>query len=312
MSYDVVVDTMLSTVTTSEEVDAGPDGCTRLLGLINDYEDHRWRYQRFQDFVWNNIAQTSLSARERASLADGAMSHLRRSAMNLRLTDNEKDLGRGSEIAEIVLYAVMRRQYQALPVVPKIFYKQNKNDNAKGADSVHIVIAEYQDDFTLWLGESKFYSDIGDARLDKVVASVADLLTTEKIKKENSIIVGLSDLEELVPSVTLRQKILASLADDRSIDTIKPRLHVPILLLHECAITSKATHLSNEYLEAVRTQFQSRAVEYFKRQADKIGMVPGYKDIHFHFIVFPVPNKARIVEEFMAVAYALKGGGPRC
>lgn len=309
MSYDVVVDAVLTTLAASGEADAGSDERKRLLGLVNDYEDQCWRYQRFQDFVWNNIAQTSLSARERASMADGAMSHLRRSAMNLRLTDNEKDPGRGSEIAEIVLYAVMRQHYHALPVVPKIFYKQNKNDNAKGADSVHIVLAQNQDDFTLWLGESKFYSDIGDARLDKVVASVADLLTTDKIKKENSIIVGLSDLEELVADAALRAKIRAALADDRSIDNLKPRLHVPILLLHECGITSKASQLSKAYLDAVRDQFQARAAEYFRRQGDKIGVLPGYQDIHFHFIVFPVPDKARIVKDFMAVAQMMKGGG---
>ncbi|WP_457825501.1 HamA C-terminal domain-containing protein, partial [Staphylococcus aureus] len=88
--------------------------------------------------------------------------------------------------------------YKALPVVPKIYYKQNRNDNAKGADSVHIVIADDGADFSLWLGESKFYSDIGDARLDKVVQSVLEMLNSEKIRKENSIIMGLTDLGDLI------------------------------------------------------------------------------------------------------------------
>ena len=46
----------------------------------------------------------------------------------------------GSELAEILLYGIMHHHYKALPVVPKIFNKQNSNDNAKGADSVHIVL----------------------------------------------------------------------------------------------------------------------------------------------------------------------------
>lgn len=79
---------------------------------------------------------------------------LTESVKNLRLVDT--DNGQGSEIAEIVLYGIMRYYYGALPVVPKIF----ANDNAKGADSVHIVLDD-KGDFTLWLGEAKFYSNSG-------------------------------------------------------------------------------------------------------------------------------------------------------
>ncbi|MGY8685369.1 Hachiman antiphage defense system protein HamA [Bradyrhizobium sp. UFLA05-153] len=68
------------------------------------------------------------------------------------------------------------------PVVTKIFYKQNDQDNAKGADSVHIVVNG--DDFTLWFGEAKFYNSIADARLDAVVTSVLNSLSTDKLKKE--------------------------------------------------------------------------------------------------------------------------------
>ena len=38
-------------------------------------------------------------------------------------------------------------------------FKQNNQDNAKGADSVHIVI-ENENNFSLWLGEAKFYTNI--------------------------------------------------------------------------------------------------------------------------------------------------------
>lgn len=65
----------------------------------------------------------------------------------------------------------MKDHYSALPIVPKIFYKQNKKDEAKGSDSVHIVI-ESRDSFSLWFGESKFYNSIENARLDKIISSV--------------------------------------------------------------------------------------------------------------------------------------------
>lgn len=107
----------------------------------------------------DNIAQTGLSAEDRDNLyCESPYTTLTESVKNLRLVDT--DNGQGSEIAEIVLYGIMRYYYGALPVVPKIFYKQNANDNAKGADSVHIVLDD-RGDFTLWLGEAKFYCNSG-------------------------------------------------------------------------------------------------------------------------------------------------------
>jgi hypothetical protein len=308
MNFDIVIDTALATVGAAEEGRSSPiDERKRILAFANDFEDKQWRHGHFNQFIWNNISETALSARERASLADSAFTSLQRSAMNLRLTDAETDPGRGSEIAEIAMYAVMKHHFHALPVVPKIFYKQNKNDYAKGADSVHIVIASSGDDFTLWFGESKFYKDIKDARLDKVVESVSEMLATDKIKKENSIVVGLTDLNELITNDTLRQKLRAALDASRSIDKLKPILHVPILLLHECPLTASATDYDDVYISNLKAQVSDRAAEYFKRQAAKLGHLAGYDKINFHLIVFPVPNKATIVNSFIATANALKG-----
>ena len=88
------------------------------------------------------------------------LSSLRKVAKNLRISN---DTGKGSELAEILLYGVMKHHYKTLPVVPKIFYKQNCQDNVKGADSAHIVL-EDDGSFSLWYGESKFYVDLLGAK----------------------------------------------------------------------------------------------------------------------------------------------------
>ena len=116
-----------------------PIGNKNLLSLINDFEEGSWYYERFHDFVLDNIIETSLSAKERLTLINQDHTRLKRAAKNLRLTDSKDDKSQGSELAEIVLYGILKYRYKALPVVPKIFYKQNSRDNAKGADSVHIV-----------------------------------------------------------------------------------------------------------------------------------------------------------------------------
>lgn len=278
-----------------------------VLSLANDFEDTKWREEKFVNFVWDNIALTALSVQEREKLAERDFTKLRASAKNLRLTDNPHDVGEGSELAEIVLYGIMHHHYKALPVVPKIFYKQNTQDNAKGADSVHIVL-DTANDFSLWFGEAKFYNSIEDARLPAIVKSVGNSLRTDKLKKENTIITGTSELDNLVKDAHLATRIKAALSGEVSMDSIKPRINVPILLLHECSITASASALTPAYRAALIQSHKVRAAAYFERQiktlAHKVNL---YDQVKFHIILFPVPNRETLIKRFSADAKHLKG-----
>ena len=142
----------------------------------------------------------------------------------LQLIYERTDISKGSELAEVVLYGIMKDYYKALPVVPKIFYKQNSQDNAKGADSVHIVVTD--NDFSIWFGEAKFYNNIENARLDSIVVSVGNSLATDKLRKENAIITNVSDLDLLEIDSSLKEEIKSTLSPKNSIDDIKPRIHI--------------------------------------------------------------------------------------
>lgn len=279
-----------------------------VLSMVNDFEDAKWRREKFENFVWDNIALTALSAQEREKLAGKSASTLRAAAKNLRLTDKEGDKGKGSELAEIVLYGIMHHHYKALPVVPKIFYKQNTQDNAKGADSVHIVL-EGDDSFSLWFGEAKFYNSIENARLASIVESVGNSLITEKLKKENCIITNMADVDRLVENKELVAKIKFTLSRDNSMDNIKPILHIPILLLHQCSITAESKEMNNQYRGKLREYHLDRAAAYFKRQIEDLSdKVAKYSSIKFHIILFPVPDRQELIDRFSnAVAYH-KGG----
>ncbi|WP_245725274.1 HamA C-terminal domain-containing protein [Paenimyroides marinum] len=269
--------------------------------MINNFEDKEWRYNHFQNFIWDNIAETSLSHKERESLVNNHHSLLTYAAKNLRLSDKSGDISKGSEIAEIILYAIMKHHFKALPVVPKIFYKQNAQDNAKGADSVHIII-ENGNDFSIWFGEAKFYNSIEDARLAEIITSVENSLLTDKLKKENSIITNVSDIDSLIGDEKLRNEIKTSLSPRESIDLIKPKLHIPILLLHECEITQKQTSLSDDYKIEMINYHKNRAEAFFSKQINKLGAIPHYSEIKFHLVLFPVPLKKTIVDRFISIA----------
>lgn len=269
-----------------------------VLSLVNDFEDGCWRYSKFQNFIWDNIAETSLSQKEREKLVSKTHSTLVAAAKNLRLTD-AGEVGSGSELAEIVLYGIMKHHYNALPVVPKIFYKQNIQDNAKGSDSVHIVI-EKDNDFSLWFGEAKFYNSIEDARLNTIIESVNNSLQTDRLKKENSIITNISDIDSLIDNDKLCTKIKEALSPQESIDSLKPKIHIPILLLHECSITKEANCMSEYYKKSMIAYHKERANSYFKKQIVKLGTLFKYGEVKFHLILFPVPSKKDIVDKFIS------------
>jgi len=224
----------------------------------------------------------------------------------LRLIESIDAIGRGSEIAEIVLYGIMKNHYSALPIVPKIFYKQNQRDEAKGSDSVHIIV-EGENTFSLWFGESKFYNSIENSRLDKIISSVKDSISLEKIKKENSIITNLSDINDFDEiSDGLRDKIKASLSQKESVDDIKPFLNIPILLLYECQETKTCSSLTENYKKSVIEYHRDRATKYFKKQIDNCSDIHLYEKITFHIILFPVGEKEEIVDKFIQIAKAFR------
>lgn len=304
-NFDIVINKCLWGVN-QESTTPDLDKNDFLLSVINGFEDGKWRKSEFRKFIFDNIAQTGLSAEERDNLySESPYTSLTESIKNLRLVD--KDNGKGSEIAEIVLYGIMRYHYHALPVVPKIFYKQNPNDNAKGADSVHIVLDD-QGDFSLWLGEAKFYNDIADERLYDPIKSVFDTISTDRIKKENSIITNIRDLEYVIIDPNVRKKVQTILRRDTSIDEIRKRLHVPVLLLHECSKTNKATELTEAYLNDIKEYHLNRAQKYFESQNNKQKKenIHGYEHIQFHLILFPVPQKKDIVNWFVERAKQIK------
>lgn len=301
MKFEVIINEIFNVVNLDKSL--SPTDNKSVLGIINDFENGKWRFDKFQKYIWNNIKETALSHSERKALIkEGEDSVLTESAKKLRLVESIDAIGRGSEIAEIILYGIMKDHYSALPIVPKIFYKQNKRDEAKGSDSVHIVI-ESEDTFSLWFGESKFYNSIENARLDKIVASVKDSISLEKIKKENSIITNLSDINDFDEiSDELKIKIKKSLSQDESIDNIKPILNIPILLLYECEKTNSETSLTDEYKNSIIEYHKERATQYFKKQINKCADVHLYEKINFHIILFPIADKNKIVDKFIQKA----------
>ncbi len=260
-----------------------------LLSLINDYEEGEWGFEKFNQYIMDTLAETALTKKEREALREKPYSLIKQSIANL----NQKE----GEVGEIFLYGIMKKYYNALPIVPKIFYKQNTNDNAKGADSVHLTIENQE--CHLWLGESKFYTDITDA-ISKAIKSIKDLLVKDKLNKEKSIITNINDLESYMEdkkdevSEENINKIKKILRQDTSIDELKNILHIPISIIYQCEITKTCNELSEEYKQEIAKFHQEKVKQAITKITNELNTVHKVEKIKFHIILFPVPDKEKI------------------
>lgn len=269
------------------------------IKFVNDYEDGEWRYEKLQNFIGDSLLLTALSEKERSALiADLKIETIRTESIKKLRTGLLKNKAEGSELGEICLYGIMRSHYNALPIVPKIFYKQNSNDYAKGADSVHLILTD--SDFEIWLGESKFYNDL-DKAFSAALDSILEMLDTDKLKKESSIITNLSELsyfrnEKLTKNMI--ESINKILSFNSSIDELKKRLHIPIFLMYECSLTKKSTDLNMCRSELKKVSFDK--IEKYKLQLEKkLEVIYNFHEICFHVILFPIPEKEPIRQWFI-------------
>lgn len=275
-----------------------------LLSLINDFESGTWRTKKFTNFIFDHIAETALTYKEREALNEGASSILSRSIERMIMVkENKENKGYGGELGEAFLYGILKKYYNAFPINPKIFYKQNRYDNAKGADSVHIT----QDDegkFHLWFGESKFYTQLSNA-IPKAIESVKDLFEDEKLRKEKSLITNLDELQQYATKNHLKdneeyKKLEKILRYETSLDELKKILHIPISIIYECEITQKTQEISDKYKQEMETFHYQQAKEIQTKLDQELSSIFGIEKVKFHIILFPIPNKSDILEKLKA------------
>ena len=65
MNFEVIINDVFDVLKTDDSF--LPTDNKFVLGLINDFQEGEWRFEKFQKFIWNNIKETALSLNERRS-----------------------------------------------------------------------------------------------------------------------------------------------------------------------------------------------------------------------------------------------------
>lgn len=144
-----------------------------LCGLCVGYERNEWRAAQLAQHIFEWLPEFALTPSEWQSMQHAnSVKLIRRAAQQVYTSKKFENRG---EFGELLLHAIVRQVHGSLPAISKIYYKTANNDTVKGFDAVHVVGPP--DDMELWLGEAKFYNEIGRAIRD-VVAELEDHLCT--------------------------------------------------------------------------------------------------------------------------------------
>lgn len=242
------------------------------------YERGEWRASQLVDHLMEWLPEFALTASECTSLGhQNATKLIRRAAK--RVYDSEKFRNRG-EFGEILLHAAVRQVFDSIPAVSKVYYKSANNDTVKGFDAVHVVGPP--EDLELWLGEAKFYSEIGRAISD-LAAELRAHLETDYLRNEFALVVN--KIDPKWPHAEILGKLLQPAV---SLDDVFQRVCIPVLLTYDSACVSTHKACDATYAKA----FEHEITKHYETFAARA--LP--KEVRVHLFLLPLLQKDALVK----------------
>ena len=264
------------------------------MALCAGYERGEWRRDLFVDQVFNCLPSFVLPCSEQqATLSDAtAVELLRTAAQRVYETDNYKARG---EFGELILHGVLMQEFETQGAVSKIWFEDAKNDTAKGFDVVH-VSGGADDELHLWLGEAKFYSDLGGA-IRAAIESFRGHVDADYLRSEFALVAPkvpcrsarfAAEFQRGEPR--LISNLLRSDLIDRHtpLDEVFSVLHLPLLVTYDSDAVKNHDAHSTDYREAVEAEAHSAW--------QKFGAAVSLPDVAIHVILIPLDDKAAFVE----------------
>ena len=250
------------------------------MALCAGYERGEWRRDLFVDQVFNWLPSFVLPwSEQQATLSDAtAVELLRTAAQRVYETDNYKARG---EFGELILHGVLMQEFETQGAVSKIWFEDAKNDTAKGFDVVH-VSGGADDELHLWLGEAKFYSDLGGA-IRAAIESFRGHVDADYLRSEFALVAPKVDGD-----APYADRLLDLIDRHTPLDEVFSVLHLPLLVTYDSDAVKNHDAHSTDYREAVEAEAHSAWL--------KFGAAVSLPDVAIHVILIPLDDKAAFVE----------------
>jgi hypothetical protein len=252
-----------------------------LTAVCAGYELGHWRKGQLAGHLIKWLPEFALTYSELKRLEGphNAADLIAKAARTVYMSDKYKKRG---EIGELLLHVICREIFKTYPAITKYFYKDSANNTVKGFDAVHVIVTETG--LELWLGESKFYKDIGEA----INSAVADLKAhTERNYLRSEFMVIQNMLDRSWPYADRLEKLIHQ---NVSLDQIFEAVCIPVLLTYESTAISAHAEVSAEFLKA----FKEEVKKHYEVFSGKNPLT----HVRVHLFLFPAKDKDGLLAEF--------------
>jgi hypothetical protein len=255
---------------------------TELTAVCAGYELKAWRHKQLAGHLIRWLPEFALTYSELKKLKGyNAADLIAKAARSVYMSDKYKKRG---EIGELLLHVICREVFDTYPAITKYFYKDSSNNTVKGFDAVHVIVT--QSGLELWLGESKFYQDIGEA----IAAAIKDLKShTERDYMRAEFVTVRNMLDKKWPHAAKLEKLIHP---NVSLDEIFEAVCIPVLLTYDSDVIASYNEVSDEF----KKDFEAEVLKHHRSFASKNPL----KNIRVHLFLFPAKSKDKLLAEFDA------------
>lgn len=247
------------------------------------FELGKWRSKKLAAHMLNWLPHFALRPREYFDIGPANPYTLIKRAAS-RIFKAEDGFRRG-ELGELLLHIVSVTEYDAVPFVTRLFYKMRSNDQVTGFDSTLVVVKPDSDDVELWLGEAKFYKDVGDAVSEAIKSINAHL--DEGFLEETKILVG----PKIEPGTLAYEKLQWLFDDGVPLDQMLKCIVIPVLIAAQSEAAVAYDGSTANYLALAVEEY-----EYIRTRLAKAGFPVAIKIVA---IYVPLGSKEEIENEFI-------------
>lgn len=195
----------------------------------------------------------------------------------------DKYLRRG-EFGELILHLLLRDFYKTIPLLSKIYFKDSLGHAVHGFDSVHIQ----EETQTLWLGESKIYTD-GKRGVKELVNDIKEHFKSDYLDSEFILI---SKKIKHLDNIPQKDYWLDILTDSRTLKERLTTINIPLLCTYQCDLFSiHDDENKQEFIDSYVNEMND-IKKYFDGKNDH----PLKANLNIILILFPVQNKTELVK----------------
>lgn len=196
---------------------------------------------------------------------------------------DKKYLKRG-EFGEIILHFILKHFHGTVPLISKVYFKDSYGHAVHGFDSIHIN----ELDRTLWLGESKLYTD-GKKGMLALIEDLKEHFKRDYLNDEFTIISNrLKDTEpnEKVDYWLSLLDTTTKLADQLN------QIVIPLICTYSCDLFNQySDERDDNFIQAYEDEIK-KLKKYFEDNYDH----PLKNHLNIIVILFPVKSKVDLVK----------------